>query len=260
MSKWRAQVWPAMVVTIVVLAVVLWAMFVVLATTPDGFSESLLRRAAYSVESAGAFGDSFGALTACFSGLAVVLVYLTFALQKNEFEALQRHLAADERIKRWESLLARLQQISTTAQSGSKTGHDLLDWMDSELRLPMAERESDANATRASRWQSLASSSIPDTECLEPAAECLVGLSRIYVASRQEEREAFVSSLRTVIGRRHLRPLLLACARRPSGTEGSDSNLERLLKDLGYLTSTIDAFGVVDTSRREAALAGWHVE
>jgi hypothetical protein len=259
MNRSSAPMGPYAATIGVLLAIVSWALFVVFATKGEGFWTNLWRPSAHSVESVGAFGDSFGPLTACFSGLAVILVYMTFALQKREFEALQRHLQANERRERWETLLNRLHDAIKTAQSGSKTGQELLNWMNSKLAHPMTVAGSDSAEPRTVRWESLSSGALPDTECLEVAAECLVGLSRIYVASTPDEQATFVSFLRTVVGRRHAMPLLLACARRPSGTENVDDALEQMFIDLGYSVETVRAFGLVDTAWRSARAAGWNV-
>lgn len=103
----KTKTFAPIIITGITITVFAYALFLILITSPVSN---------YSINSAGAFGDSFGVLTSLFSGLAFAGVIITILLQKEELK-LQRDEITKSREEFAKSTVAKTKSAQLSALS-----------------------------------------------------------------------------------------------------------------------------------------------
>lgn len=167
-----------------------------------------------TLQGLGSFGDSFGVVTAFFSGVAVVLVYLTYDTQKAELNHLREHLSLEQRRQRASQFLSRMELKFQEATSGNRSGRDLIHWMHGELdHVFFMEVTIGGNAER--RWRAVldGGTPLPDVEPLTPVVYSFLGLARVFSEAAQPEEATELADLtKSAITSEAFVPLLYATA------------------------------------------------
>lgn len=210
LSKRRTALWvitPSAVFLLWLVCVIAW-------TGPRLVFSRAFATGEITLQGLGSFGDSFGVVTALFSGIAVVLVYLTYGTQKAELNHLRAHLGIEQRRQRASEFLNRMESKLERATLGNQSGSDLVRWMNNQLEevFPM-EVVMGGSAER--KWRAVLDRAgpLPDTEPLMPAVFNLLGLARVYAEAAQPGEAKEIADLaRSAVTTEALIPFLYATA------------------------------------------------
>lgn len=204
----------ALTIAALAFAFFVWLVCVVIWTGPDLVASHASAVGKTSIQTLGMFGDSFGVVTAFFSAIAVILVYLTYNTQKEELNHLREHLAGEQRRQRASQSLARLEEKLQTVALGNLSGLELIAWMNGQLEevFPM---EVALGGTPERKWTAVLDGprALPDVSVLAPAVYSLLGLARVYdEVDQATEANELADLVRSLITTDALLPLLYASA------------------------------------------------
>jgi hypothetical protein len=230
-------VWALLIVG----AVGAWALLFVMWVGPRDVLAKIFATDSVSSSQLAALGDSFGLVTALFSGLAVYLVYLTYAAQRDELGHIKQQFEVDRRRQASAGLVDRLDKQLAIVESGNRLGRDLLDWMNDQLDAPIVGFIAADNRTPTQRWEDILDSvHLPSVEPLQLIVNTLSAVAEVTSRAADEQEKKDIASLaRSVLRREDVLPLLYSCAVLCRSDSVALNRLSSLLASVGLRPKVI---------------------